>query len=340
MTSRDRVIRTLNHQPVDRAPRDLSLMHGAETHCAEALAELRLRFPSDIAWIEAKSAAGKRHKASPGRPGHHHTDAWGCTWQLGPHGEPGPLEQAPLAEADKIAAYMPPAELLEPARFSAASRSCAGATRFTLAQSDVQPLGRMRSLRGPEAAMADLTSGKKETRRLLVRVHEHFQRELELWAGTDVDAVVMRDELGTTAALRPASKLWRQVLKPLWSDYCRILHDQDKFAFFYGEGNVTDFYSDLIEAGFDAIYVPATTVDLGPLAKDCRGRVAFWIDFGLERLSPPWTHEDIREEVRRVRKLLDFGSGIIVRCPWAQGTPLRNVAAYFEEWMIGLPAGA
>ena len=84
---------------------------------------------------------------------------------------------------------------------------------------------------------------------------------------------------------------------------------------------------------------PPPTVDLGQLAKDCRGRVAFWIDLGVDGCRPAATHEDVREEVRRVRKLLDFGSGIIARCRWAPGTPLRNVAAFFEEWMIAASRG-
>ncbi len=338
MTPRDRVIRTLNHQPVDRAPRDLWLVPGAETRGPDALAELNLRFPSDLAEIELRSAALRRHKASPGRPGPHYTDAWGCTWQVGSHGELGPLYCSPLAEADKIAAYQPPAEALDAAKFAAASRSCAGSTRFTLAHSDVQPLGRLQALRGPDNALADLASGKKESRALLARLHEHFRRELELWAGTEVDAVAIHDPVGT-AALRIASRPWRQVLKPLYHDYCQILHDHDKFAFFSSEGKVADFFPDLIEVGFDAIYTPVPTVDLERLAKECRGRVAFWIDLGVQRLSPPATHEDVREEVRRVRRLLDFGSGVLARSPWAPGTPLRNVAAFFEEWMTPLPAG-
>ena len=174
----------------------------------------------------------------------------------------------------------------------------------------------MLALRGPDNALADLTSGKKETRQLLAKVHGHFRRELELWAGTEVDGVAIRDELGTTPALRVGSRLWRQVLKPLYRDYCQLLHDKDKFAFFHGEGKVADFFNDLIEVGFDAIYVPVAMVDLEWLAKECRGRVAFWIDFGVERLASPTTHEDVREDVRRLRRLLDFGSGIIARCPW------------------------
>ena len=94
----------------------------------------------------------------------------------------------------------------------------------------------------------------------------------------------------------------------------RFLHDHDKFAFFSSEGKVAEFFNDLIEAGFDAIYTAVPTVDLEQLAKECRRRVTFWLDPGVERLSPPCTHDDVREDVRRVRRLMDFGSGVIARC--------------------------
>ena len=130
MTSRDRVIRTLNHQPVDRAPHNLCLAHAVESGWTDALAELNVRFPSDIAQIDLRTtAAGKRHKGG-GRSEPHPVDAWGCT-----------AAAPPLADDERIAAYSPPGELLAPARFAAVNRGCAGTTRFTLAWSDVQPLG-------------------------------------------------------------------------------------------------------------------------------------------------------------------------------------------------------
>ncbi len=141
----------------------------------------------------------------------------------------------------------------------------------------------MQALRGPDNALADLSGGKKEGRTLLARLDGHFRRELELWAATEVDAVAIRDAVGT-AAVRSSSRLWRQVLKPLYRDYCQILHDHDKFAFFSSEGKVAEFFNDLIEAGFDAIYTAVPTVDLEQLAKECRRRVTFWLDPGVERL--------------------------------------------------------
>ena len=85
MISRDRVIRTLNHQSIDRAPRDLWLLPGMEAGRPDDVAEINVRFPSDILHLETKWPAGKRSKGHRQKAGSH-TDAWGCTWQLGDHG--------------------------------------------------------------------------------------------------------------------------------------------------------------------------------------------------------------------------------------------------------------
>ena len=82
MISRDRVIRTLNHQSIDRAPRDLWLLPGMEASRPDDVAEINLRFPSDVLHLETKWPAGKRSKGDSQKAGPY-TDAWGCTWQLG-----------------------------------------------------------------------------------------------------------------------------------------------------------------------------------------------------------------------------------------------------------------
>ena len=47
LTSRERVIRTLNHQAVDRAPRDLWFGPAVEKNRSDEVAEMLRRFPLD-----------------------------------------------------------------------------------------------------------------------------------------------------------------------------------------------------------------------------------------------------------------------------------------------------
>jgi hypothetical protein len=59
-----------------------------------------------------------------------------------------------------------------------------------------------------------------------------------------------------------------------------------------------------------------------------------------QKLSPSSARPDIHEEVLRVRRALDYGiGGVIAQCSWGPETPLRNLAAFFEEWILPLPVG-
>jgi hypothetical protein len=329
----------LNQQSLDRAPRDLWLLPGMETEHADDVAEMHIRFPSDFLHLDTKWPVGKRTKGVPNRSGQY-TDAWGCTWQLGPRGAAGPLLAAPLADPEQLAAYEPPLELLEPERVARAAKGCENSPRFVLAWSETRPLDRILALRGPEAAMAELSGGQTELRRLLGRLHEFFRREIELWAGVDVDGVVLGDTLATPQGLRLPLKTWRSLLRPLYRQYCEILHAHDKFAFFHGGHQTSDVFGELVEAGFDAIHAPLFQMDLEKTAEKYRGRVTFWGEIDRKWFDPPATPQDIAEAVLRVRRALDFGAGgVIAQCTWGPEIPIGKVAKFFEEWMVPVPVG-
>jgi uroporphyrinogen decarboxylase len=336
MTSRDRVIRTLNHQAVDRAPRDLWLLDGVRTDRADELAEITVRFPSDIIQVDCHGSHAKRSKGATPRAGRH-TDAWGCTWEIDARGTPGALVESPLADPAKIGAFEPPAELLDGSRFARASKVCEGTNRFVLAWSEARPLDRLLFLRGPEAALAELQGGGKELHSLVAKTHDFFLQEMRLWADTEVDGVAFRDDLVSPNGLRIAPKVWRRLFKPLYRQYCDVLHARDKFVFLRTQGRIDDLLGDLIEVGIDAVHTQMSPLDVERVAEKHRGQITFWGHLDRQQIEPPFTPAEIRETVRQVRKALDFGhGGVIAQCPWPPGAPLRNLISFFEEWMLPL----
>jgi uroporphyrinogen decarboxylase len=339
MTPRERVIRTLNHKSIDRVPRDAWLLPGVETERADDLAELNMRFPSDIAHLDARSDSGKRAKQAPSK-GKPQTDAWGCTWQLDQKGMPGELAGSPLGDASNLAAYQPPSELLTAARFTRGGRSREGTARFLLAWSDVQPLNRLQWLRGPEAATSELSAGNKELRGLLGRLDEFFCRELNIWGGTESDGIVLGDNLLAHNGHPISVKIWRKDLKPLYRQYCEILHGHDKFVFYHSEAPLGDYFGELVELGIDAIHSPCSPSDFEKLAEKYRGYVTFWGEISREATESSAISQEIRDGVSKVRAALDHGAGgVIAQCQLGPNTPLRNVVAFFEQWLI-LPADA
>lgn len=340
MTSRDRVIRTLRHDPVDRAPRDLWIAPGFETVHGDEVQEILYRYPNDIMRPELRLPRGHRARGNPHEVGQF-TDAWGCVWEVGQRGTMGQLKHAPLADLRQVASYRPPTELLEKAPYAAVNRTCAATSRFVLAWSDVRPLERLQWLHGPEATRVDLDSGTPALRDLLAMLHEWFCRELLLWAGTAVDGVVFQDDWGARPEYTPSRQVFRELFLPLYREYCDILRAADKFVFFCVRGQIQDLLDDLVETGIDAIHADLSQMDFEWLAERFRNRVTFWNGIDQPRLLAVGRPEEVRAGVRRVRAALDFGrGGLIAQCLWNWNVPFQNIAALFEQWLAPLPAHA
>lgn len=184
MISRDRVLRTLNHQPIDRVPRDLWLAPGVEAAHLDEVAEIEVRFPNDFLHIDIPAEAGantSRRSKGTGQKEGKYTDAWGCVWRVDSPGSAAVLISSPLAGAASLAAYQPPSDVtLGQARFDRVNAACAESGRFTLAAAELRPLERLRQLRGPEVALRELAEGNVELRDLLARLHNFYGEEAKL----------------------------------------------------------------------------------------------------------------------------------------------------------------
>ena len=337
MIARDRVIRTLNHHPIDRVARDLWLLPDMESGRADEVSEIGARFPSDVLHLDTKWPVGKRSKGHAHKAGSH-TDAWGCTWQLGDHGTVIGLLESPLTDRSAVATFEPPIELLEPSRFAKVNPICDGTRRFTLARSEVRPLDRLCQLRGREAALAELCEENRELCALLARMHESFLKEIELWGATHVDAVVLGDDLTWVAASPEHLRIWRSSFKPLYQEYCAWLHRHDKFVFFLCDGTAGEAVDDLVAIGADAVHAQWPHEEFARHAAKHRGRVTFWGGVERKKVEPPSQCGEIREAVFRVRKALDFGAGgVIGQISWGRHIPLQHIVTFFEQWLIPLP---
>lgn len=336
-TSRDRVIATLNQEPVDVTPRDLWTVPGVENTRGDELAEIQLRYPSDLVKPDFQYPRGQRAKGTPCAVGQY-TDAWGCVWRVAEPGLPGEVQTPPLADLSHLADYHPPHELLEGFNVSRINRGCAATPRFVLAWTETRPFERLQFLHGAEATFVDLAHGTAPLRRLLAMLHDFFCREMELWASTDVDGVAFLDDWGSQTALLVSPEMWRDLFKPLYREYCAILHAKDKFAFFHSDGFIEDIFGDLVEVGIDAINSQLFCMNIEGLAQQFRGKVTFWGEIDRQRLLPFARPADVRAGVQRVQRALDFGhGGVIAQCEWGLNVPLANIAAVFEQWQQPVP---
>ncbi|NOZ27613.1 MAG: methyltransferase [Chloroflexi bacterium] len=333
MDSRERVRRTLLFQTPDRAPRELWTLPGIEMFRQEELTAMLERFPPDFASPDVTYGRGERERGEPAVVGTY-VDAWGCPFTVAEPGVVGEVKDPPLADWSQLDRLRPPYEILENADFSRVNASCAATDRFVKAGTTIRPFERMQFLRGTENLMMDLGWGVREVYRLRDMVHEFFLRELEMWTRTDVDGISFMDDWGAQKGLLISPGMWREFFKPLYAEYCRLIHGAGKFAFFHSDGDITDIYPDLIEIGIDALNSQLFCMDIEELGRLYRGKITFWGEIDRQAILPFGTVEDVRQAVRRVRRALDDGrGGVIAQCEWGINVPAENVAAVFEAWM-------
>lgn len=340
MIARERVLAALKHEPIDRTPRDLAVDPAVGRDRPDEVAEILLRFPPDVERADYRYPWGDRSRGRPPEKGDF-TDAWGCVWHVHEPGAGAALKTSPLADLRRADSFRPPVELLDRNRLAKVNRASSASSRFVLAWTEVRPLDRLRFLHGPQAALDGLLRDEPSLRRLLAEVHGFFCDELRMWAESEVDGVVVRDEIaGPTGAFLPPA-MWQEVFGPLFRDYCEILHAGDKFVFFHSDGAVDDVLGELVEVGVDAVHARFAESDYQRLAQGHRKTVTFWSEIDQARLAPMVRPEEAREGVRRLRRALDFGrGGVIALANWSASTSIDQVAAVFDEWMRPLPAHA
>jgi len=359
MTSRERVRRALTFRCPDRVPRDLwTLGTIPKWHKAELDAVLA-RFPGDFERAPVSYGASDRAVALKGdnepyaeeldpvaigaKDAHgdalagclvgRYTDEWGSEWEVLEPGICGEVTQPALADWSRFASYTPPDEVLDGLDISSSFNFYAQTDKFVIAHSSVQPFQRLMFLRGFENVMLDLGYKSARLLDLLHMVHEFYVRELRLLAPIAADAIMFRDDWGTQTNLLISPGQWRRIFKPLYAEYCRIIHEAGKFVFYHSDGNISKIYPDLIEIGVDAINSQLFCMDIEALAAHHRGEITLWGEIDRQQVLAFGTPDDVRAAVRRVRRAFDDGrGGLIAQCEWGNDNSRENIAAVFEAW--------
>ncbi len=332
MTSRERVTRTLQHQPVDRAPREVWARPGVYIRRADEFKRLLERFAMDVTGPRFSYGPAPRAQGSSYEVGEY-SDAWGCGWRILEFGSVGEAVHPPLADWSALASYRPPFELLDGADLSDVNRSCAETDRFVKVGTETRPFERLQFLRGSQNLFYDLAYGVKEVEQTLAMLHDFFCREMQLWAATDVDAVSFMDDWGTQNALLISPDMWRALFKPLYQDYCDILRAAGKWVFFHSDGHTAAIIPDLIEIGVQALNTQLFCMDIENLGRRYAGRITFWGEIDRQHLLPFGTAEECRAAVRRVRAAMDHGrGGVMAQFEWGTFDPFDNAWAIFDEW--------
>ena len=289
MNARERVRRTLSHQSPDRAPRELWALPGIGMYRRDELDALLASYPSDFAspdvthgtGPDVQYGTGHKTRGTPAVVGTY-VDEWGCPFTVAEPGVIGEVKAPPLADWSALDHLKAPDEILELADFSRVDAGCAATDKFVKAGTTVRPFERMQFLRGSENLFMDLAWGVPQVMRLRDLVHEFFLRELECWVQTDVDGISFMDDWGSQTNLLISPAMWREIYKPLYAEYCALIHDAGKAVFFHSDGHIRSIIPDLIEVGVDALNSQLFCQDIEEIGREFKGQITF-----LGRDRPP-----------------------------------------------------
>jgi uroporphyrinogen decarboxylase len=333
MNSRERVIKTLEFEEVDRIPRHFWTLPAIPMYRQNELDEVTEKYPSDFGSPDYSYGIGKRCIGNYAVMGQY-TDAWGCEWHVAEPGVVGEVKVYPLADWSALDNYELPWELLDNADLSRVNDSCRKSDKFIIASTENRLFERMQFLRGTENLFMDLALGEKEVYKLRDMLHKFFIREMKMWADKEVDAVSFMDDWGTQKTLLISPNLWREFFKPLYKEYCDLLHSKGKYAFFHSDGNIESIYPDLIEIGVDAVNSQLFCMDIEQLGEKYAGKITFWGEIDRQFILPFGSTEDVKNAVDRVAKSLlkEKRTGVVAECEWGKNDPKENIMAVFEQW--------
>lgn len=333
MTPRERVIRTLEFDKPDRAPRDLWHLAGVAAYRRPELDALLARFPLDFDTPAYTLGPMPRRRGTEAQVGTY-IDAWGCIWNVAEPGVCGEVKGPPLADWNALEGFTPPYDMLDGADLSGVNASVRASDRFMRMGGTARLFERLQFLRGTETLLVDLLTQPPELTVLRDMVHAFNLREIELWCRTEVQSIHFMDDWGAQNGLLIDPALWRAFFKPCYRDYCEMAHQAGKYIFFHSDGHIFDIYPDLIEIGVDAVNSQLFCMDIEEIGRRFRGEITFWGEICRQTILPFGRPEEVRQAVWRVRHVLDDGrGGVIAQCEWGNRDPAENIAAVYETWL-------
>lgn len=334
MTGRDLFIRTLLQQEVDRLPRDLWMVPYIYLHRKDELDRFLQMFPTDLTHPSEMHYGKSRYKSGEAYRKGSYTDEFGAVWEVLQDGIAGEVKNPLIKSMKDLENYKLPWEMLDEADFSHQNQAYKKTDKFVIAGTLVRPFERMQFLRGTENLFVDIALEDPLFLKLREMLHEYNLREMKLVAAQAVDAISFMDDWGSQQSLLISPKVWRKYFKPMYKEYCDIIHAAGKFVFFHSDGYTEAIYDDLIEIGIDAYNSQLFCMDIEKLGAKYKGKITFWGELDRQHILPFGTEEEVRESVRRIGRamLASKRTGFIAQCSWETVTPIENVIACYDEF--------
>jgi uroporphyrinogen decarboxylase len=332
MNSKELVLRTLNFDNPDRVPRQLWLLPWAVNNYSKEVKKIQEDFPDDITGVPGFHKTPVKTYGDPYEIGEY-IDEWGCRFTNYQKGVIGEIKEPLIGGEeweDKDSLKLPESRLdIDIDKINDFCRQ--NKDKFLMAGACPRPFERMQFIRGTEQFYMDLMLRHTAMFDILEKIHGFYCKELELWAKTDVDALMFMDDWGSQNTLLINPDIWVKIFKPMYKDFIDIAHSYNKKIFMHSDGYILPIIPHLIELGLDAVNSQIFCMDFKDLSR-FKGKITFWGEIDRQHLLPDGTTDDIEEAVKLVKNTLWENGGCIAQCEFGAGANPNNVYKVFETW--------
>lgn len=195
---------------------------------------------------------------------------------------------------------------------------------------------RIWAMRGMENLLLDYYEFPEEVHRLHKLVAD-MQIKMLRRAAREVqpDGFFHSDDLGCQRSLLMSPEHFRAFIKPYYQQIWGTAHELGMHVWLHTCGHVTEIIGDLIESGLNVLHpIQKHTMDWEQVARDWKGKIAFWVGMDVQDTLQTATPEEVRAEVRRMADIFGSPSGGMLFASGngiVSGTPYENIGAFLEE---------
>lgn len=298
-----------------------------ELGTADVDEETMRRLHSDVRGVLDLEPEAVRQRNRHRPPHSDCVDSWGSgqvevkpgDWYPGIH----PLSEARTVE--ELDAYQGWPDMSDPTRVShvrQTAKRLAEENEFAIMATPwlLFPFERAHAMQGLETFLLNMAMHPDFARALLERIAAHCKQLMGVFLeelGDNVDIIKIGDDLGTEKSLLISPRMYRDILKPIHADFISFIKARTKAkVFFHTDGDVAPLIEDFIEIGVDILNPIQTSAgsmsDLPALKKRYGSNIVFCGGIDTRRILPFGSVEEVREEVRRVIRILGPGGGYMV----------------------------
>lgn len=323
MTCKERVIKTIKRQPLDRLPVNLEFtVPLAESFAArlgldqDSLLEI---LDSHIIYAYLSDEVDRRDGII--------IDNWGVGYDA--H-EGAAIRIHPLSDKLVLRDYRfpdPSAEWLMDRPEAIISKY--GDNYFVASYQRWLLFERACWLRGVENFLVDMMENRPFAEWLLDKITEYQVEVARRYVAAGVDCGRTGDDWGSQLGMMFSPDLWRDLIKPRLKRVWDVYHGAGLPVIHHSCGDIRPIIPDLIELGLDVLHPVQAVIPREELKRDFGAQLVLYGGIDTQHIIPFGTPEDVRRETTECIDILGAGGGYIVGLghTLTSETPMANVDA-------------